>query len=203
MRLPIILTLLVACALPAFAQQWAGFTDDELKAELRQVERELGRFDDLQGRLERSARKSNNTERAKAVDAMQQHMIDCVVRREEIVGQEHTIIRHGQQVGGLTDAADVGSPNANKESRRRMRKGTSTKSDAFLRLAWMQQQVMGGERIAQPAIERQPGAFENYTDLVNSFGGALREEQDGLIAEMAKRDKAAAAAAAGDTVLNR
>jgi hypothetical protein len=80
-----------------------------------------------------------------------------------------------------------------------MRKGTSTKSDAFLRLAWMQQQVMGGERIYRPAIERQPGAFEQYTLLVKEFGSALQEEYDGILDEMMRRERMVAPADADST----
>ena len=50
-------------------------------------------------------------------------MADAVIRREDILGQEHTIKQQGEEVGGLTDAAEVGTPIANKKTRRRVRKG--------------------------------------------------------------------------------
>lgn len=202
---PILVLAALALAAAAFAAadepagEWSDKSDADLQRELRRVERELDHFRELERDLERSARVSNNTARARVIDDLQQMMIDAVVRREEILGMEHTIIRHGQPPTGPTSAAEVGTPNANKETRRRMRKGTSTKPDAFLRLAWMQQQVMGGERIYRPAIERQPGAFEQYTGLVKEFGVTLQEEYDGLMDESQRREGMAAPADADST----
>jgi hypothetical protein len=201
--LPLLLAAAIACAADGDAGQdsgeWAEASDSDLRRELRHVERELDAFRELEKDLARSERQSANTARARVIDELQQVMIDAVVRREEIVGLEHTIIRHGQPPSAPTAAAEVGTPNANKETRRRMRKGTSTKSDAFLRLAWMQQQVMGGERIYRPAIERQPGAFEQYTLLVKEFGSALQEEYDGILDEMMRRERMVAPADADST----
>ena len=85
-------------------------TTGDLKAELRTVQRELETFRDYETRLARSERQSSNTARASLIDDLQQHMIDIVLRREDALGVEHTIIRHGQPPTGPTSAAEVGTP---------------------------------------------------------------------------------------------
>ncbi|MFN2369814.1 MAG: hypothetical protein ABR506_01525 [Candidatus Krumholzibacteriia bacterium] len=173
---------------------WQELPEADLRAELDRVARELQTFRDLEADLANSERASSNAGRAAVIDELQQHMIDVVLRREDMLGVEHTIIRHGEPVSGLSAAAEVGTPNAGKETRRRMELGTSDKSEAFLRLAWMQQQVVGGERLYRLAMEKQAGAFAHYTNNVREFGKPLQQEFDGITAELARRAAAAAAA---------
>ena len=180
------------------AAEYADRATSDLQAEQRRVEGELATFRDLETKLARSERQSSNTARAAVVDGLQQHMIDIVLRREDALGVEHTIIRHGQPPSEPTAAAEVGTPMADKETRRRMSKGTSDKSAAFLRMSRMQGQVVSGERISRQAIEKQEGAFATYTAIVADFGNVLESERRGLQAELDRR--AAAARAAADTV---
>ncbi len=179
---------------PAGAVPWTEMNDDDLRSELRQVDHELESFYSAQSKLERAGRASSNASRSSALEEIEDVMLEIIFRREDKLSLEHTIIRHGEPVSGPTEAAEVGSPNANKETRRRMDKGTSSKSDDFLRLAWMQQQVIACGRIYQPALEKQSGAFDNYLSYVAEFGGALQSEGDGLAAELSRREAAAAAA---------
>ena len=106
----------------------------------------------------------------------------------------YTVI-HGQPPSDPTAAAEVGTPMSNKETRRRMSKGTSDESAAFLRMSRMQGQVVSGERIYRQAIEKQEGAFATYSAIVADFGGVLDSEHRGLLAELDRRAEAARAAA--------
>lgn len=182
----------------AGAVPWSEMSDDDLRRELRLVDRELESFRSDQAKLERAGRASSNASRTSAMDNIEKTMIEIVYRREDKLSVDHTIIRHGEPVSGPTAAAEAGTPNANKETRRRMDKGTSDKSDDFLRLAWMQQQIIACGRIYQPAAEKQSGAFENYLNYAAEFGGALQSESDGIAAELSRREAAAAAAAAAE-----
>lgn len=166
----------------------------DLQAEVRTCERELATFRDYEARLARAERQSSNTARASVIDGLQQHMIDVVLRREDALGVEHTVIRHGQPPTGPTSAAEVGTPMSNKETRRRMSRGTSTKSPAFLRLSRLQGQVVSGERIYRQAVEKQNGAFATYTAIVADFGAVLESELQGLRNELARREQEAASA---------
>lgn len=192
----VLVVTLAALAGAAGAVPWTEMSDDDLAKELRLVNRELESFRSDQSKLERAGRASSNASRTSALDDIEKTMIGIVYRREDMLSVDHTIIRHGEPVSGPTAAAEVGTPNANKETRRRMDKGTSGKSDDFLRLAWMQQQIIACGRIYQPAAEKQSGAFENYLSYVAEFGGVLQSESDGITAELSRREAAAAAAAA-------
>ena len=183
-------------AATAALAEYADRSTSALQSELRNVERELATFRDYETKLQRSERQSSNTARASVIDALQQHMIDIVLRREDALGVEHTIIRHGQPPSDPTAAAEVGTPMSNKETRRRMSKGTSDKSSAFLRMSRMQGQVVSGERIYRQAVEKQDGAFATYTAIVADFGKVLDNEHRGLLAELERREQEAKAATA-------
>ncbi len=199
MRTLIVVMLAAVLALPAVAaaadpSPLADLSDSNLRTALRRTERDLETYHRLAEELDQSEKASSNSARATVIDALQEDLIAMVLHREDALGVEHTIIRHGQPPTGPTSAAKVGDPNANKETRRRIRKGTSDKPDAFLRLVRMQQAALAGERLYRLAVERQPGAFAAYRDAVHEFGSALQEERDELAAEVERRDSAAAEA---------
>jgi len=170
-------------------------TDRELRSELRLLTQEADRHGELSVKLERAGRSSSNADRNRVVKDLQGHMADAVIRRENILGQEHTIKQHGSEVGGLTDAAEVGTPMASKKTRRRVRKGEAEEHpDALRRLTRLQTIQVSAGRIQRPAVERQEGAFESYTGLVKEFGEIIGAEEALVRTELEQRAAAAAAA---------
>jgi hypothetical protein len=173
-------------------------TDRELRTELRELDREIDRQGRLAEKLSRAGRSSSNTGRISVMEDLREHMAGAVVRREDILGQEHTIKQHGAEVGDLTDAAEVGTPMASKKTRRRVRKGEAEEHpEALRRLTRLQTIFVSARRIQQPASERQEDTFERYSALVEEFGDILAYEHALVQVEL---DRRAAAAAEADSL---
>ena len=155
--LPLLLVAAV-CTADTPAAEPDPRSDRELQSELRLLTQETDRHDDLSVKLERAGRSSSNADRNRVVEDLRVHMADAVIRRENILGQEHTIKQHGSEVTGLTDAAEVGTPMASKKTRRRVRKGEAEEHpDALRRLTRLQTLLVSAGRIERPAVERQEG----------------------------------------------
>lgn len=194
-KILIVLPLMLAAAVCA-ADDTDPRSDRELRSELRHLTREVDKQEDLVVKLERAGRSSSNADRSRVIEKLIDHMMDCVVRRENLLGQEHTIKQHGTTVtSGTTDAAEVGTPMPSKKTRRRVRAGQAEEMpDALRRLTRLQTIVVGFGRRAQPAIERQGDAFEGVSGSAREFGDIIGMELAIVQHELGKRDQAAAAA---------
>jgi len=170
----------------------AGLTDRELKAEKRLVDSEYKSFRDLEKKLISAGRQSNSASRKKIIERIDELMRVIVLRREDILGVEHTIIKHGETVkAGTTKSAEAGTPVAGKKSRRQMKHGVSPHSEAFLRLSRMQTIIISGRTIYRQAVEKQGDALDRFQGGVEVFGGLLELEHQMVNQELETRQKSA------------
>ncbi len=171
-------------------------TDQELKRELRTIEGEISRHEALSVKLERAGRSSSNADRSHTIADLQKHMEKVMHRREETIGEKYTILRRSTEVTtGLTDAAKVGTPIANKDTRRRLRKGEAEDlPEPVRRLARIQGIVLSAGLIERSAVERQGNNFERYGELVRDLGDILAGEKLQVVAEQARRTRVEARA---------
>jgi hypothetical protein len=185
--------LLVAVAA---ADDLSALSDRDLKQDLRNVQDELRKHENLQRKLSQSESSSSNAARRSAIDAIQEHMRNIIFDRENVLGQEHTIKQHGgYTTTGTTDAAEVGTPIANKKTRRRVRKGEADEHpNALRRLTRMQTIGISSVRLRQPAIEKQGETFDHYVAATEEFASILQTELNVLLNERQRRAEAAAAA---------
>ncbi len=188
----------------AIADDPGGLSDRDLKYAIRTFKDEFRRHENLQRRLKSSGRSSSNTSRVSAIDAIHQAMEDAVFDREELLGQNHTIMQHNTYTTqGTTDAAEVGTPMATKKTRRRVRSGEADEHpDALRRLTRMQTLLFSSGRLRLSASEKQNDSFERYQNMVSEFGSILETEMNILLNEQQRREDAAVAAAevaAGNT----
>jgi hypothetical protein len=191
--------LILACALTCLgatapAEDMSGVSDRDLARGSEKLAREIRDMDALLRKLESSGRSSSNAGRRSAIEGILDAMVQIVYDREEVLGEEHTIKRHGDEVQtGLTDAAEVGTPMATKKTRRRIRKGEAEElPDALRRLTRMQTIVVSARRIEVPAVDRQGETFEQLQGMCREFGEILRTEQAVIVNEQLRRQEAAA-----------
>lgn len=198
--------MILACALlclgtTALADDLGKTSDRDLERGLDKVSRELREHDSLLRKLATSSRSSSNAGRRSSIANILDTMVDVIIDRENVLGEEHTIKRHGAEVQtGLTDAAEVGTPMANKKTRRRIRKGEAEElPDALRRLSRMQTIVVSARRIEVPAVDNQGDSFHQMQGLCVEFGEILRTEQAIIMNEQERRKPAAADTEATDT----
>ena len=105
------LSVLAGTVADSRAEDLKKFSTRDLEDALRKTNKELKTFVSLEKKLASAAKQSSNTARKTALNNIQDHMAECIIRREDNLGQEHTIKMHGETVvAGTTDAADVGAP---------------------------------------------------------------------------------------------
>ncbi|MCP4572958.1 MAG: hypothetical protein GY838_11445 [bacterium] len=188
-RTAVLATLLGLLAVPALGQDLSERSDRQLQLDLREVERDIRDLERYATKLQRAGRSSSNADRNSAVEKILDHMTDILHDREDQVGQEHTIIRHGSMVkSGLTDAAEVGTPIGRKETRRRLKRGTEENlSGEVMRLVRMRAAVVSAGLLERTAIEKQADSFERFQRLAREFGTVLEEEAQLIRVEMDHR----------------
>jgi len=191
--------LAVACAAllagVARAQDPQPRTTTELRRDLKETEREIKTIQDLQRKLTSAGRESSNTARHSAVDELREHMGDCIVRREDALGMEHTIKMHGQAVkGGTTEAAEVGAPVGTSRSKqvKNLTMNDGPNADRLRRLSMLQSLYVSAVKIERSAVEKQGDAYDSYLAKVARFEKELVAGRDALAAELAEREPAPA-----------
>lgn len=186
--------LLAMTAGPAVADYVESLSNQDLKYVTRDVQDEMRRHDNLLSKLKSAGRSSSNSSRKSVVNDLNQAMADVVFEREELLGQEHTIMRHNTYTeSGTTDAAEVGAPVGTRGRNRRVRVGMEDQyPEALQRLARMQSLLVTAKRIEVQAIEKQGEAFEKYSQLARDFGEVILTERNILMNEQTRREEAAA-----------
>jgi len=168
-------------------------TTSEIKKDLRATEQEYNKFKSLRSKLKSAAKQSSNTARETAVHNLQDFMGQCIGRRESDLGDEITIKQHGKMVeSGTTKVAEAGAPVPGSKSA----KGqvySSSNADRARQLSGMKSIYVGAKNNSRPAIERQEGAFDRYTETIGKFGQHLEWGINGMSNELARREAEAEA----------
>ena len=184
----ICLTVTAGIAVDARADELKDFSTRDLEAHLRKTSDELKTMENLERKLESAARQSSNSARKSSINKLQDHMAQCIFRRETDLGQDHTITQHGQYVkSGTTSAVEVGTP----VNTGRGGSSLSTKEGiAGLRLrqlSRMQSLFVSARSNQQMAIEKQGDALGRYATNVQRFREELERSKGILESELEKR----------------
>jgi hypothetical protein len=170
----LVATTALALATAAGAGQGTDRPSAEIEKDLKETKREYRRFEDLQKKLERAARQTANTARVSAIDEFQDFMGDCIIRREQDLGQEITIKQHGEDVTtGTTDVSEVGSPVPGSKRGKGAAVFDGPNAGRLRQLSLMKSLYVSSKNNARPAAEQQTGAWDRYMTTVQRFGDQL------------------------------
>lgn len=182
------LAIMVGIAGESLADEMKQFSTRELESHLRKTSKELKTMKDLERKLESAGRQSSNTARKSAIDKLQDHMAECIIRRETDLGQEHTIKMHGETVtSGTTKAAEVGAPVGTSRAKTSLNFKEGIAGLRLRQLSRMQSTFVAAKRNIQPAIEKQGDSLDRYTTHVRRFREELETSVSILEEELAKR----------------
>lgn len=188
------IVLVVAMTTTVWATQGSHRTTRDLKKDLRATRLELKNFDSLQSKLSSSERQSSNAARQSVISKLQKFMGECILRREDELGEEITLKQHGKDVkSGTTDVAKVGTPVSVKNSGRGLGVYSTTNGGRMSQLSYMKSIYVGAKNNSRLAIEKQTGAFERYTATVAKFGQQLQMGINGMNLALDRREAEARA----------
>jgi hypothetical protein len=171
------------------------FTTRDLEKALRETSKELETFIKLESKLASAAKQSSNTGRKSVLNDIQDHMGKCILRREDNLGQEHTIKMHGGHVvAGTTGAAEVGAPVGTSRAKTSLNYVEGIEGYLLRQLSLLQSLFVAASQNLQPASERQGDALDRYAGFTRRFREELERNEMILQGELAKRAQAAAAA---------
>lgn len=174
----------------------------ELRKDLQQTERELKKITDLKRQFTSAGRESSNSKRQKLVEQLREHMGECIIRREDALGMEHTIKMHGQAVkGGTTEAAEVGAPVGTSRSKqmKNLNAMDGPNADRLRQLAAMQSLYVSATKLERSAVEKQGEAYDAYLAKVDRFEKELEVGLRALAAELEEREPAPAEGGEAET----
>jgi hypothetical protein len=183
------LVVILASSL-ALAEEFQTRSTKDIKKDLKQTERELKSFQDLQRQLKSSGKDSSNSKRQKVIGKLREEMADCIIRREDILGQEHTIKMHGETVtSGTTKEAEAGAPvgTSSAKQAKNLNAKEGPNANRLRHLSRLQSIFVSAAKSERPAIEKQNDAFERYSDKMRRFEEELVRDRDALAAELDDR----------------
>ena len=163
----------------------------ELRSDLRESERELKQMKDLQRKMKSAGRESSNSTRQKLSETLRGHMVDCIIRREDDLGMEHTIKKHGETTtSGTTDAAKAGAPVGTSSSKqaKNLNLMDGPNADRLRQMSRMQSIFVSTQKIARPAIEKQGDSFDSYMEKLGKFEQQLQLWTNDLQVELESRE---------------
>ncbi len=115
-------------------------------------------------------------------------MGSCILRREDDLGQEHTIKKHGETVtAGTTSAAEVGSPVGTSTAKTSLQYKEGIAGLRLRQLSRMQSIFVSAKTNLQPAIEKQGDSLDRYQTKVRQFREELERSHSILTTELEKR----------------
>jgi hypothetical protein len=115
-------------------------------------------------------------------------MGSCILRREDDLGQDHTIKKHGEEVtSGTTSAAEVGAPVGTSRAKTSLNYKEGIAGLRLRQLSRMQSIYVSAKHNKQPAIEKQGEALDRYMNQVRRFREELETSVSILEAELEKR----------------
>ncbi len=186
--LAICLTVTAGIAVESLADELEEFETRDLESHLRKTSKELKTMKNLEKKLESAGRQSSNTARRSTIDKIQDHMGSCIIRREDDLGQEHTIKQHGETVTkGTTSAAEVGAPVGTSRAKTSLNFKEGIAGLRLRQLSRMQSIFVSAKHNKQPAIEKQGESLDRYTTQVRKFREELETSVSILETELGKR----------------
>ncbi len=186
--LAICLTVTAGIAVESLADELEEFETRDLESHLRKTSKELKTMKNLEKKLESAGRQSSNTARRSTIDKIQDHMGSCILRREDDLGQEHTIKQHGETVTkGTTSAAEVGAPVGTSRAKTSLNFKEGIAGLRLRQLSRMQSIFVSAKHNKQPAIEKQGESLDRYTTQVRKFREELETSVSILETELGKR----------------
>lgn len=193
--LVVCLTAMASNVADTRADELEDFSTRDLEKALRETGKELKTFASLEKKFASAAKQSSNTARKTAITNLQDHMAKCIIRREDDLGQEHTIKMHGGHVvAGTTGAAEVGAPVGTKRGKNSLAYIEGIEGYRLRQLSLMQSLFIAAQQNSQPAIEKQGESIDRYASFVRRFREELERNQTILESELAKRAQAKEAA---------
>ena len=184
----ICLTVVAGFAADSLAYDLDEFSTKELQDAFRKTEKELKTLKNLEKKLASAAKQSSNTARKSTIQDIQDHMATCILRREDNLGQEHTIKMHGGHVkSGTTSAAELGSPVGTSRAKTSLAYVEGIKGYLLRQLSLMQSLFIAAQTNRQPAIERQGDSLERYASHTRRFREELERNVIILEAELGNR----------------
>lgn len=186
--LAICLTVIAGIVPDSRADDLKEFDTRELEGHLRKTDKELKTMKNLEKKLESAARKSSNSDRKTAINKIQDHMGSCILRREDDLGQEHTIKKHGETVtAGTTSAAEAGAPVGTSRAKTSLQYKEGIAGLRLRQLSRMQSIFISAKTNLQPAIEKQGDSLDRYQTKVRQFREELERSHSILTTELEKR----------------
>ncbi|MCK9995579.1 MAG: hypothetical protein KAH56_04775 [Candidatus Krumholzibacteria bacterium] len=186
--LAICLTVTAGIAVESLADELEDIETRDLESHLRKTSKELKTMKNLEKKLESAGRQSSNTARKSTIDNIQDHMGSCILRREDDLGQDHTIKQHGETVThGTTSAAEVGAPVGTSRAKTSLNFKEGIAGLRLRQLSRMQSIFVSAKHNKQPAIEKQGESLDRYTTQVVKFRKELETSISILETELEKR----------------
>lgn len=188
------LTMVVGLTANAQSEDLKKFSDRDLERAGKETAKELKTLKDLEKKLSSAAKQSSNTGRKSAINNLQDHMAQCILRREDNLGQEHTIKMHGGHVSsGTTGAAEVGAPVGTSRAKTSLYYMEGIEGYLLRQLSLMQSLFVSAQQSVQPAIERQGESLDRYQSYIRRFKEELERNTVIIDNELAVRAQAAEA----------
>ena len=189
--LAVCLAIVAGAAAESRAEELEKFTTRDLEDALRKTTKELKTFTSLEKKLASAGSKSSNTDRKSVISDIQDHMAQCILRREDDLGQEHTIKMHGGHVAsGTTDAADVGAPVGTSVAKTSLNYIEGIEGYRLRQLSLFQSLFIAAKQNMQPAIERQGDSLDRFASFTRRFREELERNKMILEGELEKRAQA-------------
>lgn len=189
--LAICLTALCGTVANAQTDELKKFSTRDLEKALRETSKELKTFKGLEKKLTSAAKESSNTSRKTVLNDIRDHMAKCILRREDNLGQEHTIKMHGGHVvAGTTGAAEVGAPVGTSRAKTSLNYVEGIEGYLLRQLSLMQSLFVAASQNLQPAIERQGESLDRYAGFTRRFREELERNEMILQGELANRAQA-------------
>jgi len=165
------------------------YTTKDINYHMKKTYKELKKMQELEKKLVAAGQQSSNSARNSVINDIQDLMGQCILRREDELGQAHTIQMHGgHAVSGTTDAADVGAPVGASNSNSALNYVEGIAGYRLRQLSVMQSLFVAAAQSMQPAIEKQSDALDRYTKYTRRFREELERAYDFMVAELEKRD---------------
>ena len=188
--LAICLSVSAGIAVESLASELEDFTTRDLEDHLRKTRKELKTMKNLEKKLESAGRQSSNTARKSAINNIQDHMASCILRREDDLGQEHTIKQHGETVAkGTTSSAEVGSPVGTSTAKTSLNFKEGIAGLRLRQLSRMQSIFVSAKTNMQPAIEKQGDSLDRYSNQARKFRQELETSVSILETELENRSQ--------------
>lgn len=185
MRWSLVLALCLAYGvLPAIAQEAMTQPDiRDLQEQLQRADRTLRDYDRLLVDLDNAADKTSRSGRSSAIGRIEDIQKRVILALEAMIGDEYTIIRHGQDVREVTtteaEKYTSGSTSRQRKTVVQELSAGGVYSPGY-RLWRMQEIYVYLQQSRQQAIDRDPSAFDRYYRLAREFGGLMLYERDGM-----------------------